>query len=209
METPYTQPQYNLSSFNCPHCKAFSSMDWSTLWTQDSSNVSNVHVCHCNHCSKYSLWVNYKMIYPNQTLVDFPNADLPDDIKVDYLEAASILIQSPRGASAILRLSIEKLVNYLNAEGKDLNAKIGFLVSNKNLNPKIQKSLDLVRVIGNNAVHPGQIDLIDDQSTAEKLFRLVNIIAKEMITEPQEVDALFDELIPEDNKIQIEKRDAK
>ena len=209
METPYTQPQYNLSSFNCPHCKAFSSMDWSTLWTQDSSNVINSHVCHCNHCSKYSLWVNYKMIYPNQTFVDFPNADLPDDIKVDYLEAASILIQSPRGASAILRLSIEKLVNYLNAEGKDLNAKIGFLVSNKNLNPKIQKSLDLVRVIGNNAVHPGQIDLTDDQSTAEKLFRLVNIITKEMITEPQEVDALFDELIPEDNKVQIEKRDAK
>ncbi|MFA7309172.1 MAG: DUF4145 domain-containing protein [Patescibacteria group bacterium] len=149
------------------------------------------------------------MIYPAKILVDSPNSDLPEDIKKDYLEAASILSESSRGSSALLRIAIEKLVNYLGALGSNLNAKIGFLVSDRNLNPKIQKSLDVVRVIGNNAVHPGLIDLTDDRSTAELLFKLVNIIAKEMITEPNEVDSIYSELVPEKNKIAIKKRDTK
>jgi hypothetical protein len=38
----------------------------------------------------------------------------------------------------------------------------------------VQQSLDIVRVIGNDAVHPGQIDLTDDIETATKLFVLIN-----------------------------------
>lgn len=207
MEVPYKSPQYKESSFNCPHCKAFSSMDWSNLWTDSSSNVRHSCVCYCNHCKDFSLWVGGIMIYPAEISVESPNADLPDEIKADYIEAANIVSNSPRGASALLRLGIEKLVNYLNAEGADLDKKIGDLVS-KGLNKKIQQALDVVRVVGNNAVHPGKMDLTDDQGTAEKLFRLVNIIAKEMITEPKEVNAIFDEVVPEVNKKGIKQRDS-
>ena len=210
METPYIQPQFNTTSFNCPHCKAFSNMEWSDVVRNymGQNYVYGLRSAHCAHCGYYSLWINGVMVYPSEITVESPNSDLPEDIKIDYLEAANILSNSPRGSSALLRLAIEKLVVHLNAEGKDLNSKIGNLVT-KGLNPKIQRALDVVRVIGNNAVHPGQIDLIDDQQTAEKLFRLVNIIAKEMITEPNEVDLIYEELIPEKNKVDIEKRDMK
>lgn len=170
--------------------------------------ITSLKSAHCTHCRNYTLWISDVMVYPMEVTVDLPNVDLPEDIKIDYIEAANILAQSPRGAAALLRLAIEKLVDYLEAQGKDLNHKIGDLVT-KGLNPKVQKALDVVRVVGNNSVHPGQIDLIDDQETAEKLFRLVNIIAKEMITEPAEVDAIFEELVPENNKVGIEQRDAK
>jgi len=65
-----------------------------------------------------------------------------------------------------------------------------------------------VRVIGNEAVHPGTIDLRDDRTTANKLFKLVNFIAHKMITEPREIDEIYGSL-PEDKKDGIRKRDGK
>lgn len=72
----------------------------------------------------------------------------------------------------------------------------------------MQKALDFVRVIGNEAVHPGSIDLKDDRGTAASLSELVNRIAYDMITHPKEVDALYDTL-PAEKKDAIAKRDAK
>jgi hypothetical protein len=72
----------------------------------------------------------------------------------------------------------------------------------------VQKALDIVRVIGNEAVHPGTIDLRDDRDTALKLFGLVNLIAEQMISNPKHVDAFY-ETIPPNKKAAIEKRDEK
>lgn len=72
---------------------------------------------------------------------------------------------------------------------------------------RIQKALDIVRVIGNEAVHPGQIDLRDDTETASKLFNVINLIVDTMITQPRSIDELFQSL-PESNRNEIEKRDA-
>ena len=63
-----------------------------------------------------------------------------------------------------------------------------------------------VRVIGNEAVHPGTLDLKDDTDTAGKLFRLVNIIVEQMISNQKHVDELFDK-IPPTKKKGIEERD--
>ena len=77
----------------------------------------------------------------------------------------------------------------------------------KGLPVGVQKALDIVRVIGNESVHPGQIDISDDPATTAKLFELVNIIASKMITEPKEIDKLFDGL-PDGKKAAIQKRDG-
>jgi hypothetical protein len=147
------------------------------------------------------------MIFPSSGSAPLPNPDLPEDITKDYEEARTILTSSPRGAAALLRLSIQKLCKHLGEKGENINEDIKNLVA-KGLNPKIQKSLDIVRVIGNDAVHPGKIDLSDDVDTATKLFILVNLITEVMITQPKEVDNLFDSL-PEDKKKGIEQRDKK
>lgn len=207
MKAPIINPKLNLTSFNCPHCGAFSSMDWRDI-RADGYKIKDLSFAWCNHCTDYSLWIHSTMIYPLQISVDEPNEDLPEDVSFDYVEAAKILNLSPRGSAALLRLAIEKLVNQLESEGKDLNTKIGFLVK-KGLSPKIQMALDTLRVVGNNAVHPGQLDLNDDPTIAESLFRLVNIIGDEMITRPREVENLFEDLVPDQQKEGIVKRDTK
>ena len=80
------------------------------------------------------------------------------DIKDDFVEAASILNASPRGSAALSRLIVQKLMSYLGGQGKDINANIAYLVKN-GLEPEIQKALDIVRVTGNSAVHPGELAL--------------------------------------------------
>jgi len=116
------------------------------------------------------------------------------------------LQKSPRGAAALLRLCIQKLCMELGEKGKDLNTDIKNLVA-KGLPEGVQKSLDIVRVIGNESVHPGQIDLRDDMETAKVLFKLVNLIAEKMITEPKEVEEIYN-ILPEEKRQQIKKRDG-
>ena len=64
----------------------------------------------------------------------------------------------------------------------------------KGLSPVVQQALDAVRVVGNEAVHPGALDLRDDRDTAGRLFELVNIIAEQMISNPKHVRELYKKL---------------
>lgn len=169
--------------------------------------VYNLAVSECFECARIAIWVYDKLIYPQSRNAPAPNADLPAEILRDYEEASTILNLSPRGAAALLRLAIEKLVTHLGAQGKDINAQIASLVGN-GLPEPIQQALDAVRVIGNHAVHPGQIDLRDDRDTAAELFELVNIIADERITRAKRIEAMYAK-IPKKAKAAIEERNAK
>jgi hypothetical protein len=93
----------------------------------------------------------------------------------------------------------------LGESGENINDDIANLVK-KGLSPTLQKALDTVRVIGNNAIHPGELDLKDDNETAIVLFGLVNLITEVMITQPKEVEQLFGK-IPKGAKEAIDKRD--
>jgi len=210
---PYTPPSWT-SAFNCPFCNAYAKQIWCDLyyWEKEGHvnmsisdrKLSNDKICFCSHCGKYSIWHDQKMIFPECTGVEPPNSDLNPDIQRDYLEAAFILQKSPRGAAALLRLAIQKLMIQLGEKGENLNADIANLVK-KGLPTKVQQSLDALRVIGNEAVHPGELDLRDDRETAEQLFKIVNFIAEKMITEPKEIEEIYNK-IPDTKKQQIEKR---
>ena len=80
---------------------------------------------------------------------------MPEDVRADFLEAASIVDASARGAAALLRLCIQKIVMALGGRGNNLNEDIGNLVEQRLIPQSIQQALDVVRVVGNNAVHPG------------------------------------------------------
>jgi hypothetical protein len=146
------------------------------------------------------------MIFPLASSAPPANQDLPPDISKDYAEASAILAHSPRGSAALLRLCIQKLCQHLGEPGENLNADIGSLVQ-KGLPAGVQQALDAVRVIGNNAVHPGQIDLTDDVGTAAALFGLVNFITEKMISEPAEIQRLYG-LLPAGALAQIQQRDC-
>ena len=131
---------------------------------------------------------------------------MPESEKQLYNEAGLIYNKSPRAACALLRLSIDRLCNELGENDRDINKNIGALVE-KGLPQSVQKALDVVRVVGNKAVHPGQIEFdVDDKNTATMLMHLLNIIVERMISEPNEINSLYQSL-PEFVKESIEKRD--
>lgn len=171
-----------------------------------TKSVNNLYLCECYNCKRYSVWVHDRLLFPSNKASVQPNADLPDDIIRDFEEAREIVDASPRGAAALLRLCIQKLCKHLGETGKNIDDDIGSLVQ-KGLHPLVQQSLDVVRVVGNEAVHPGILDLKDDRETAVRLFELVNAIAEQMISHPKAVKSMYEKL-PQIKRDAIEKRDG-
>lgn len=205
---PFTPPSLNLQAFNCPNCNAYANQIWYDVLRpvrNSQMRVEGFRFCICTHCNKSSHWFNEQMIYPNKVTAPLPNTDLPEDIKRDFEEARQIANLSPKGAAALLRLVVQKLCMHLGESGKNIDKDIGSLVA-KGLPVRVQRALDIVRVIGNESVHPGQIDLNDSPETTSQLFTLINIIADRMITQPKTIDALYDGL-PAAKREAIEKRD--
>lgn len=190
-------PKYMSDGFHCPHCGILAHQDWLQLYGQAPRSsfwpIKDGWASQCGHCHEWVIWVNEKIAYPNALGGPPPNPDLSSDIQRDFEEARTILFRSPRGAAALLRLCIQKLCQQLGEPGKDINSDIGNLVK-KGLSPLIQQALDVVRVVGNECVHPGEMDLRDDVETAEQLFELVNLIANERITQPKKVQELYAKL---------------
>lgn len=172
------------------------------------NSLMNVFISECLSCKKITLWHRDKILYPEELSMDEPNQDMPDDIRNGYNEARTVLKHSPKAAAALLRLCIQKLCIHLGQKDSDtLNNQIGNLVK-QGLDKKIQKALDVVRVIGNEAVHPGTINLNDNKNIAHILFKLVNQIVEQLITNIRELDEIYD-MIPAGAKKGIDKRDSK
>jgi hypothetical protein len=170
------------------------------------AEMMNLSISSCHSCAGFSVWVAGSLIYPTTDAELIPQEDMPPTVKADFNEAANIFEKSPRGAAALLRLAIQKLMPSLGQKGENLNSDIGALVR-QGLDPVVQQALDVVRVVGNNAVHPGQIDLNDNRETASKLFGLVNLIVLTMITARKQIAEMFDGL-PQSAKDAVEKRDG-
>ncbi|WP_158747375.1 DUF4145 domain-containing protein [Acidisphaera sp. L21] len=168
--------------------------------------LENLDVSKCFSCEQFSVWRNSNLIFPHVFPDIKPNEDMPDDVRVDFEEAAQILTSSPRGSAALLRLAAQKLCKHLGEKGKNINDDIAAMVT-KGLDVRIQKSLDVVRIVGNDSVHPGQIDVRDNPEMAKKLFGLINVIVDTMITRPKHIDQLFGDL-PEGKRAEIAKRDT-
>ena len=161
----------------------------------------------CTHCNEPTIWWHDRMIIPDQTSFQPPNEDMPEDIKSDYLEAASISARSPRGAAAILRLCVQNLCTELGFGQSKLDDAIAAMVS-AGLPTQVLNALDVVRVIGNNAVHPGRIDISDDQDAVAALAQLVNLIVEDRISKPRHISENFDKL-PQSIKDAIAARNAR
>ncbi len=212
-------PSQKKASFHCPFCSVLSEQAWSenirSSYYQMRAHgqrehqeylLTNYSSAKCIHCGGISIWFLEKMVYPLTGNVEPPNADLPANVLADYNEAKDIVNISPRGSAALLRLSLQKLCVHLNEKGKNINDDIANLVK-RGLPVQLQQALDSVRVIGNHAVHPGQIDLNDKPETAIALFSFINIICDYFITQPKKIAEVFGKL-PKKDKENIAKRDS-
>lgn len=210
----FVPPSFHNKAFTCPHCGVLARQyKWGHQLSQASQGIypeaqistAPLKISVCENCGANCLWVAEQYVFPDRGNAPHPNPDMPIEVQVDYDEAARIYAKSPRGAAALLRLAIQKLMVHLGQPGKNINADIASLVS-AGLPSQIQQALDVVRVTGNNAVHPGQLDA-NDALVAEQLFPLVNVIVEYRISLPARIQEMYDAL-PDGTKTAIEKRDA-
>lgn len=157
-----------------------------------SSAGAVLSVSTCEKCSNFTLWIDGNIIYPVSGKAPLPLEDMPEETKKEFLEARSILDASPRSATALLRSALEKLISHL-GENEDIIDNIENL-KNRGLDAKFQQALHSVRMIGEEAVNPGQIDPGDDEETALILFNLTNLIVDILITQPRRVDEILEKL---------------
>lgn len=211
-EGEHVAPTLRGAAFHCLHCGVLSTQGWRQLQIQWGASDAPVDYwwCRCNNCREVSIWKGE----PTGRLLDppvgggpRPHIDMPVDVWGDYEEARLIVGLSPRGSCALLRLAVQKLCGELGESGENIDKDIANLVD-RGLDIEVQQALDSLRVIGNNAVHPGEMDLTDDTDTATALFSLVNFIVEDRIAQPKKRKAIFDKL-PEGAKAAIRKRDGK
>jgi hypothetical protein len=198
MKSEYTPPRFKGEGFHCPHCGVFAHQHWYEITLEEDSEKGKsgtgevLSVSTCEKCDNFSLWIDGKIIYPVSGKAPFPLDDMPEEIKQEFLEARSILDESPRSATALLRLALERLISHL-GENDNIIHNIENL-KNRGLDAKLQKALQSVRMIGEEAVEPGQIDPGDDEETALILFNLMNLIVDTLITQPRMVDEILEKL---------------
>uniref|UniRef100_A0A7V4XUQ3 DUF4145 domain-containing protein n=1 Tax=Acidobacterium capsulatum TaxID=33075 RepID=A0A7V4XUQ3_9BACT len=205
----FVPPEHRKAGFTCPYCQAYAKHFWAdaSYWGDGLCSIKELSVAFCTHCDRYSIWISDIMVYPVSAVAPAAHPDMPMAIREDYEEARAIAARSPRSAAALLRLCIQKLCRVLGEKGKDLNSDIAALVG-KGLPVLAQRALDIVRVIGNEQVHPGTLDVRDDPQVAIELFKLVNFIVDNQIAQPKAIHALYESL-PETKRKQIEERDRK
>lgn len=157
------------------------------------NKLQNMFVGECAKCKGINVWAHTRMIYPDVGFAVPANPDMPEEIRRDFEEASSVLQKSPRSAAALLRLCIQKLCKELGQKGSNINEDIQGLVDG-GMGEDAQKAFDIVRIVGNSAVHPGQIDVRDDQEMAGALFKLVNYIVEKMISNKKQVAELYNSM---------------
>lgn len=220
----YVAPNLELKRYTCPICDTLAQQKNSSFeaWYDSKTDkfdrfnaacsVANkekivIKITTCQSCFNYHIWINGKMLIPNISNIPLPLEDMPSEIKDLYNEARNVFPHSKRATAALLRLALQKLCVYLGGEGKNINTDIAKLVKS-GLPKQVQMALDYVRVTGNNSVHPGEMNIEDNDEICLRLFKMLNFIVDKMIIEPKEIDEAFN-FLPESAKNAIEKRDSK
>lgn len=234
----HEEPTYGAGSFRCPSCGALTGQTWLEGVKQVEFAGLQLAQCQVSTCAEYTLWVGRagggrsadgdllrfkrlrteglqpsslhppRMIWPPSTAVGpVPNQDMPDSARADFEEARRAIPVSPRGGCALARLALQKVCDDLAGSAGGIDANIKKLVAD-GLSETVQQALDAVRVIGNEAVHPGQLDLSDDRATATVLLELINYIVDERVTKPKTIKAIY-ETLPKSKRAAIDARDNK
>jgi hypothetical protein len=204
---------FKAKAFSCPHCGTNTKHKWYYLAkggiTEKGFNyyvgfVPDLNFGLCVQCNNFTLWLNEKLIYPSLFLAPKPTEDMPISVKKTFLEARKIVEGSPRAASALLRLSIQKLIKHLGEKSRNLETAVSNLIE-KGLSNKFYDALLAVRILGKKAVKPGVINSKDDINTAIALFILVNMLVESTISQQRKVNQLYTSL-PKPKPVKRKKR---
>ncbi|MGN6712904.1 DUF4145 domain-containing protein [Anaerocolumna jejuensis] len=214
----YVTPRCLIKRFTCPHCGALAGISWDHTFINKDDQVykyhrnaqwaytNTIYISSCHACGNFHIWLDDELIYPIVSNIPSANIDMPDNVLKIYNEAKAVFPFSAKASAALLRLAIQMLCKELGETGENINDDISKMVQ-KGLPLRVQQALDFIRVVGNNAVHPGTIDLEDNREIAGSMFVLINIIVNDMITQPNSISRLYTQL-PQGSLDAIKRRDG-
>lgn len=213
----YTKPYFEGKAFNCPHCGAYSSMQWNAFLRKDNLNRTFIKQIEgysfwnstCFNCKRSAIWYlkdeNPKIFFPREATIP-PEENMPENIKEIYEEASLVLGDSPRAACALLRLASQELMKYLKENIQRYSElKLGNIKNDieeiinignfyQDQKEMLEKAMNSVRLIGNKASHPSELDINDNPEIANTLFAMINFIVGEIITKPKEREERLNKL---------------
>src|ERR1700738_3084816 len=157
----------------------------------------NLHVSRCYNCKGFTVWVRDRLVFPvtveeaphviegefQGAVVDLQapaedvqhgnehvqaNAEEVDEASEDFEEAAAILNKFPRGAAALTRICIQKMMPLVKENGKDLEENSSSL-GRKGLEVEIQQAMDVLQVVRKNPSQTTEVDLKEENEEA-KIF---------------------------------------
>lgn len=213
----YVKPIFGEKAFNCPHCGAYSTAMWDKYYSHNSfvekgeKEVEGYRFYDslCAHCNRSMIWYvkdkQARIFFPRDVAIA-PEENMPDKVREIYEEASMVLRDSPRASCALLRLALQELMRYLkeNIDGysglkiENLNQDIKEVINIGNFHQAekemIEEAMNSVRLIGNRAVHPSELDINDNPEIANILFEMINFIVGEIITKPKELQEKLNKL---------------
>jgi hypothetical protein len=136
--------------------------------------MANLHISNCHGCNGFSLWVGGLLVFP--TSVDKTTELVEEDVE----EAAAILNEFPRGATALMRVCIQKLVPLLQDNGKELDQRLSSLVR-KGLEMEMQQSMEVLQVLRSDSTRLSPLESQADKEIALRfLDSLQTILERRM-----------------------------
>lgn len=131
----------------------------------------------------------FQQIYPEVIVGEPASEDMPEDMKKDFEEARQIAAKSPRAAIALLRLVLQKLGTQLTGKDK-IKDSVDAMIQ-QGFSPTQCKMFDTARIIGNNSVHPGSLNVDEDPELVTITFKFINLLVERLITLPKNVETLY------------------
>jgi hypothetical protein len=207
MAEGYFSPEFLGDAYHCPYCNVYAHQSWVNIFAGYGNPLQNPsgNVSSCGHCHMSAIWIEGRLLFPPILTAPPAHNDLQEPARSTYMEARNLLEASPRSAAALLRLCLQELIISLGVTEDNLNKAVGELVK-LGLPTQIQQAMDTVRLIGNEAVHPGTINVNDNPEIAMSLFELVNAVVETMITQPRKIGELYGRL-PQGKLEAIKERD--
>lgn len=224
-----------MSSFQCPFCSNFMSVDNGTYSikyvsfdeypfksngypgnsTPDESCVQ-IDFYKCPNCEKYSIFANglgsdvekiSSSLQPKSSAKQFPDY-IPEAIRQDYEEACAIVSLSPKASATLSRRCLQGMIrDFWGISKARLIDEINEL---QNKIPAQQwKVIDGIRRIGNIGAHMEKdINLIIDiePDEAKKLIKLIEHLLEQWYINRHEQELLYNNIIGIDQTKQSERK---
>jgi len=171
----------------------------------------------CFACKTKSVWRRDTLIFPSSSLAPLAHADMPDDVRELYDEAALVVGLSRRAGAALARASLERLLKGLDVDAPPKASLDEYIarVSGRVSSPLLMM-LTPVRHIGNKALHGADdsdeivaLYLGDvEDGIVEILFEAINSVVDELIARPRVARELYERL-PQAIRDDAERKAAK